>query len=91
SLHHKIITVAVSFGLLVGSLSLVGFLNVSMFGDSNLGIIQTSLKMPKGTPLEATAEATQRIQNVFQKEPGVDYIETTIGDNDASNRSSMFI
>ncbi len=47
--------------------------------------------MPKGTSLEVTAEATQRLQDVFQKEPGVDYIETNIGEENEPNKSSMFI
>jgi multidrug efflux pump subunit AcrB len=91
SLKHKVITAGIAFGLLVGSLSLTGFLNVSMFGDSGLTIIQTQFEMPKGTTLEATAEATKRLQNVFQKESSVDYIETNIGEENTSNKSSMFI
>jgi CzcA family heavy metal efflux pump len=91
SLGHKLITAGIAFGLLIGSLSLTGLLNVSMFGESNIGVIQTALKMPKGTSLEVTAEATQRLQDVFQKEPGVDYIETNIGEENEPNKSSMFI
>ncbi|WCN37540.1 efflux RND transporter permease subunit [Aneurinibacillus uraniidurans] len=91
SLGHKLLTVAIALVLFVGSFGLVSLLNVSMFGDSKLGIIQTQLTMPKGTTLEATASMTDKLQAVMQKHPGVDYIETVIGSNDQANKSAMFI
>lgn len=91
SLGHKILTAGISLILFVGSFGLVGMLNVSMFGDSNLGIIQTQLTMPKGTTLEATASTTEKLQNVMQKHPEVDYIETVIGSGGQANKSAMFI
>lgn len=81
SLHHKIITLLITVGLLVGSIMLpaLGFVGSDFFPATDKGEVLFQFELPKDASLEETNFATQRAERILSATPGVVRQITTVG------------
>jgi HAE1 family hydrophobic/amphiphilic exporter-1 len=73
--------VALAIISLVGGIALVplGFLSTEFLPQDDAGWIQLTLEMPAGTTLNATNDATRRVEERLLVVPEVDHVFTTVG------------
>ena len=81
SLAHKKTTLAVVFGLLIGSFSLVGagFIGAEFFAKSDRGEFLVQIELPKDASIEQTNAITQKAENYLKTKPEVTKLITTVG------------
>ncbi len=73
SIHHRYITIAVSFALLFISLGMVagGRLEFIFFEDDDAETVNITVAMPIGTAVDLTDEIVSRIENLALSQPEV--------------------
>jgi HAE1 family hydrophobic/amphiphilic exporter-1 len=81
SLAHKKTTLAVVFGLLIASFSLVGagFIGAEFFAKSDRGEFLVQIELPKDASIEQTNAITQQAENYLKTKPEVTKLITTVG------------
>jgi HAE1 family hydrophobic/amphiphilic exporter-1 len=83
SVRHRGRVVAVSIGLLVVSVLLGLSLDRAVLPEVDQGAFTARLELPRGTPIEETADVATRLEEIFRSDPGVEAIFTRIGRQDA--------
>lgn len=63
ALRRKYLVIAMAFGLLIATLSLVPQLGVELIPSLSQGEFRVEFKMPPGTPIEKTDNALRSVQN----------------------------
>ncbi|WP_207492378.1 efflux RND transporter permease subunit [Aridibaculum aurantiacum] len=81
SLAHKKTTLALVFGLLIVSFSLVGagFIGAEFFAKSDRGEFLVQIELPKDASIEQTNAATQKAEAYLQTKPEVTRLISTVG------------
>ncbi|HMR85412.1 MAG TPA: efflux RND transporter permease subunit, partial [Niabella sp.] len=81
SLNHKKTTLALVFGLLIASFTLIGagFIGAEFFARSDRGEFLVQIEMPKDVSLEQTNQVTQAAENFLKTKPEVVKLIATVG------------
>ncbi|TDH28773.1 efflux RND transporter permease subunit [Segetibacter sp. 3557_3] len=81
SLAHKKTTLALVFGLLIGSFALLGagFIGAEFFAKSDRGEFLVQIEMPKDASIEQTNAITQKAELYLKTKPEVTRVITTVG------------
>ena len=81
SLAHKKTTLALVFGLLIASFTLIGagFIGAEFFAKSDRGEFLVQIELPKDVSLEQTNQVTQTAENFLKTKPEVVKLITTVG------------
>ncbi len=79
ALRHRGRVAAVTVVLVLATLGLGATLDRSVLPDVDQGSFRVRLELPKGTPLEQTADAVARLEDLFLDEPGVDAVFSRVG------------
>ncbi|MDQ3591189.1 MAG: efflux RND transporter permease subunit, partial [Actinomycetota bacterium] len=100
SLRHRLLAVVLALGAFIGGLGAIPFLAVSFFPPSEERLLQATVELPAGTPLERTAEELRRFERILLDDPGVEGYQLSIGGEDnfspdtplrAENQAQAFI
>jgi HAE1 family hydrophobic/amphiphilic exporter-1 len=100
SLRHRLLVVVPALGAFFGGLGAIPFLAVSFFPPSEERLLQATVELPAGTPLERTAEELRRFERILLDDPGVEGYQLSIGGEDnfspdtplrAENQAQAFI
>jgi len=68
---------------LVGGVALGATLDRDVLPDVDQGAFRVHVTLPRGTPLEETADAAARLERTFLADPAVDAVLTRVGRQDA--------
>jgi HAE1 family hydrophobic/amphiphilic exporter-1 len=81
SLSHKLITLAVTLVLLVGSVSLIafGFIGSDLAPQGDQGQFVIKMELPRDVSIEETNQAAYKAENVLRSSPLVETVFTTVG------------
>jgi HAE1 family hydrophobic/amphiphilic exporter-1 len=81
SLSHKLITLAVTLVLLVGSVSLIafGFIGSNLAPQGDQGQFVIKIELPRDVTIEQTNQAAYKAENALRSSPLVETIFTTVG------------
>ncbi|ELR97929.1 efflux RND transporter permease subunit [Gloeocapsa sp. PCC 73106] len=91
SLSHRLTTLFIAITFFIGSLQLLPFIPKGLIdsGDSGLSII--NVELPPGSQLSKTRGVMQEMTEIFQEQPEVASILTTIGKNDQVNSGVAYV
>lgn len=78
-MQYRARVLAFAFLLLAGGVGLGLTLERSVLPDVDQGAFRARLEMPRGTPLEVTAEEAARLDALFREDPAVDAVFTRVG------------
>lgn len=78
-MRHRARVLALAFVLLAGGVGLGLTLERSVLPDVDQGAFRARLEMPRGTPLEVTAEEAARLEAAFREDPAVEAVFTRVG------------
>ncbi|MDN5688890.1 MAG: efflux RND transporter permease subunit, partial [Brachybacterium sp.] len=76
---RRLITVAVSFLILVGTAFLYPLVNVNFLGDTGQNIASLTQSLPAGTSLEQSEDKAEESEQALMDLDGVETVQTTIG------------
>lgn len=81
SLSHKLITLAITLALLVGSVSLIafGFIGSDLAPQGDQGQFVIKIELPRDVTIEQTNQAAYRAENILRSSPFVETVFTTVG------------
>jgi HAE1 family hydrophobic/amphiphilic exporter-1 len=79
ALDHRARVVGLAAITMFLGLALAGTLDRSVLPDVDQGAFQARLELPRGTALEETAAATERLERVLLADPGIDAVFTRVG------------
>jgi len=78
-MRHRGRVIALAFLLLAAGLGIGATLERSVLPDVDQGAFRARLEMPRGTPLEVTAEEAARLESLFRSDRAVDAVFTRAG------------
>lgn len=89
SLKHRLVTLLLAFGLLVGSIGLTVGVGIpfSFLGQGSDKLLTLNLTMPAGSSQEVVLKKAEEIEAVLKKEPTVRLYQTTIAGDSAYAQS----
>lgn len=79
SMRHRGRTMAVAFALLAAGLWILVLLPRSVLPSVDQGAYRVRLELPRGTPLETTAQEAARAEAAIRADPAVDAVFTQVG------------
>jgi HAE1 family hydrophobic/amphiphilic exporter-1 len=79
ALHHRVRVVVGSAILLVITIPFAFDLERSVLPDVDQGEFRAVVELPRGTPLQTTAETAGRLEELFLNDPAVDAVFSRIG------------
>ena len=79
ALDNRGVVVAISGLVLAGGLFMGASLDRGLLPDVDQGSFQVRVHLEKGTPLEATLEATERVQAGLESDPDVEVVFSRVG------------
>jgi HAE1 family hydrophobic/amphiphilic exporter-1 len=81
SLSRKLITLAVTLVLLIGSVSLIafGFIGSDLAPQGDQGQFVIKIELPRDVTIEQTNQVTYKAENVLRSSPLVETVFTTVG------------
>ena len=93
ALAHKVTTVIVAVAAMAGGVLVATTLPFDLFAVEDRSEFNVGVKMPVGTPLAVTAEATRRIEEVLVQDPEVRNRFSTIGGGSRQepHRASIYV
>ncbi len=106
SLGHKLVTLVVAVLLTAGSVGLMAFIPVTLFGSGGARFLSINMTLPPGSSIESTLSEVDQVEGVLERlSTGgvVDLYQTTIGNPESgfipgagpgvggSSRASVFV
>jgi len=88
SLRHRLIVVAVAFGVFGSAIQMVGLLGSELIPEMSQGEFMVSVELPVGTPLIVTQRTIQAMENIARRQPEVELVYSIIGSSAGSGGSS---
>ena len=79
SLDHRALVITGSAVLLLVTAAVTWMLPRSVLPEVEQGEFRVALTLPRGTPLERTAETSDRIERIVRADPGVEAVFSRIG------------
>jgi HAE1 family hydrophobic/amphiphilic exporter-1 len=89
--RHLGVLVAVAFACLVGSVYLVKISGGEFMSSMDQGTVSVSLKLPAGTSLVVTEQATREVEQVVKATPYVVSVLSTVGGSDRGVNEAMVV
>jgi hydrophobic/amphiphilic exporter-1 (mainly G- bacteria), HAE1 family len=86
ALRHRWTVVGLGAATLAGALLLLPMVGRELIPATDSGDFNVNLKLPVGTSLEETNQATRKIETIVQKLPGVDSVFSSVGTSGFGNR-----
>lgn len=84
ALKHRVLVLIGAVLLLVGSLQLGRFLGSELIPEMSQGQFAIAVEMPLGTPIAATMQTLQAIENIVRDQPAVRLVYSMVGSAGAS-------
>jgi len=84
ALRHRFVVVGLAVVLLGGSLTMGNRLGSELIPEMSQGAFTISVEMPLGTPLAATTQSIQAIENIVGSQPEVRLVYSIVGTQSAS-------
>ncbi|HEX8271644.1 MAG TPA: efflux RND transporter permease subunit [Longimicrobiaceae bacterium] len=78
-MRHRGRTIGLAFVLLAAGLGIGMSLERSVLPEVDQGAFRARLEMPRGTPLDVTAEEAARLETMFRRDRAVDAVFTRVG------------
>ena len=92
TLTHRRKTIAVALVSVIGSFALVPLLPTGFLPYDDYSIASVTLEMPRGSTIEQTDEASQKVAAILRKRPEVAYVLTMAGEGSGGvNKSRIYI
>jgi HAE1 family hydrophobic/amphiphilic exporter-1 len=83
---------AVGAIVFVSSLGSIKYIPKTFLPAADNGEFLVSIEMPVGSSLNATSALTEEVEKIFDGDPAVDVVLTTVGNaNNESNKASLFV
>ncbi|MBI4544936.1 MAG: efflux RND transporter permease subunit [Gemmatimonadetes bacterium] len=79
ALEHRGRVVAITVALLLATMALGLFLKRGVLPEVDQGAFRVRLELPRGTPLEQTAAAARRVEEVLRADPEVEAVFSRVG------------
>ncbi|MFX4274001.1 efflux RND transporter permease subunit [Propionibacteriaceae bacterium Y1685] len=79
TLRHPLITIVAALLIFVLTMGMSSFLKTDFLGDQGDESLQVTQTLPKGTTLEATDEASKKVETVLDNDASVQTYQTSIG------------
>ncbi len=90
-LHPKLILASAGL-IFVISIFSASFIPKTFLPANDAGEFLVSIETPVGSSLAATSDFTAEVEKVFEKDPAIDIVVTTVGTkNNEANKASLFI
>ncbi|MGA8117675.1 MAG: efflux RND transporter permease subunit [Actinocatenispora sp.] len=86
--RHRVVTVLLAIVIFIGTLALAPSLKTNLLDSSGQDTLSLSQKMPIGTSLAATSEASEQIEAVLRDQPEIKSYQATVGSNGFGASSS---
>lgn len=78
--------------IFVGSLGTVAFIPKTFLPSPDNGEFMVNVELPVGSSLMATSNFVENVEKIFDGDPAVDVVLTTVGNtNNESNKASLFV
>ena len=78
-MRHRGRVIGLAFALLAAGLAIGMSLERSVLPEVDQGAFRARLEMPRGTPLDVTAEEAARLETLFRRDRAVDAVFTRVG------------
>ncbi|TXH64851.1 MAG: efflux RND transporter permease subunit [Lysobacteraceae bacterium] len=92
TLRHRARTLAISLLIVAGSVALVPLLPAGFMPYQDLSQASISLEMPRGSTVEQTDAAAQRVARILSQRPEVDAVLTTSGElSGGANQAKILV
>jgi HAE1 family hydrophobic/amphiphilic exporter-1 len=79
ALHHRAATIWLSLLALLLTVPAALSLDRSVLPEVDQGSFRARLELPRGTPIEATLQSAQRLEQILRADPGVEAVFTHVG------------
>ncbi|MEA2064983.1 MAG: efflux RND transporter permease subunit [Patescibacteria group bacterium] len=89
SLNNRFKTIAITVGLLIGTIVLIPFIGAEFMPVSDQGMMLLGVKMPVGTSLDETDKIVSQIENDLVDINGISVITSFVGLDEASRSESV--
>jgi HAE1 family hydrophobic/amphiphilic exporter-1 len=93
-LRYKAVTLAVTFGTMIGAVGFYYFIPKGFFPIEDTGFLFGTVEGPDDISFRAMQERQQRVAEIVRADKAVDYVNSTVGVggfNVTNNKGSMFI
>ena len=91
TLKHRVKTMCVVLLCLLLSFGLVPLLPTGFMPYDDYSLTSATLEMPRGSTIEQTDTATQKVAAILKRHPEVEYVVTTVGEtNGAINQARIY-
>lgn len=92
TLAHPIKVLLAGTFIFIASMATIPFIPATFLPANDAGEFMVSVELPVGSSLEATGNFTKKVEAVFENDPAVDMVMTTVGTAaNESNKSSLFV
>ena len=89
ALHWRKVTLAIAFGLFIGSFFLLPFIGTDMMPETDDGFIQLKFKTPVGSSLEYNNSKLLQVEAALSSFKEIQTINTTVGSDGNRNESTV--
>jgi HAE1 family hydrophobic/amphiphilic exporter-1 len=79
TLNHRVVTMLAAVVTVIGSFALVPLLPSGFMPYQDFSLSSLSIELPRGSTIEQTDEAAQRVARTLRERPEVEYVMTTTG------------
>jgi hydrophobe/amphiphile efflux-1 (HAE1) family protein len=87
ALRHRITTLTLALGFLVGSFLLAPYIPTGLFENGDIGLSIINMSLPPGSTIETTDRVTQKLTDLLLKDGNVATVQT----NEGMNHADLFI
>lgn len=91
ALSHRLTTVIVAVTFFIASLQLLPYIPKGLIDSSDSGLSIINVELPPGSKLSKTTGVMQELTEIFQKQPEVTSILTTIGGDSQVNTGIAYV
>ncbi|MNK01159.1 Multidrug resistance protein MdtC [compost metagenome] len=92
TLVHPVKVLMLGALIFFGSMVTVAFIPKTFLPANDAGEFMVNIELPVGSSLFATSDFTTTVEELFEKDPAVDMVMTTVGTaTNESNKSSLFV
>ena len=90
-INHKLIVVAISAVIFIGSMVMAGKLGGEFIPESDEGFVSISIELQPGTRVDKTVTLARKVDSILENIPEVDLISTSAGSDEDGGIIAMFM
>ncbi len=92
TLRHRVKTVAIALVCVIGSFALIPLIPTGFMPYDDYSLASVTLEVPRGSSIEQTDEAAQKVMAILRKRPEVEYVLSIAGENNGPiNKARIYI